>query len=116
MRIALAQLNPTSGDIDGNTTKVLEALREAAARGADLVVTPEMALPGYCIGDLVEDAGFLEANEQGLQRIAAAAQRITAVVGFIDFDPNARNDSGTILKYNAAAVVRDGRVLQRAHK
>ena len=57
MRIALAQLNPTSGDINGNTAKILAALEAAAAAGADLVVTPEMALPGYCIGDLVEDAG-----------------------------------------------------------
>ena len=42
-------------------------------RGADLLVTPEMAIPGYCIGDLVEDAGFLAANERALQRVAAAA-------------------------------------------
>ncbi|HET7216851.1 MAG TPA: NAD(+) synthase [Vicinamibacterales bacterium] len=116
MRIALAQLDPISGDIDGNTAKILAALANAVAHGAELVVTPEMAIPGYCIGDLVEDLEFLAANEQAMQRVAAAAGRITAVVGFIDYDPAARNDSGTIRKYNAAAVVRDGRVLQRAHK
>jgi NAD+ synthase (glutamine-hydrolysing) len=116
MRIALAQLNPTSGDIDGNTAKILQAIDDASSRGADLLVTPEMCLPGYCIGDLVEDAGFLAANEQALQRIAGAARNVTAVIGFIDSNPAARNDNGTILKYNAAAVVRDGRVLQRAHK
>jgi NAD+ synthase (glutamine-hydrolysing) len=116
MRIALAQLDPTSGDIDGNTAKVLDALARAAAQGADLVVTPEMAIPGYCIGDLVEDAAFLKANERAMQRVADAARGITAVVGFIDVDPGARNDDGTIRKYNAAAVVRDGQVLQRAHK
>jgi NAD+ synthase (glutamine-hydrolysing) len=116
MRIALAQLNPTSGDINGNTARILAALDAAARQGADVFVTPEMALPGYCIGDLVEDAGFLEANERALQRIARAARGITAVVGFIDFDLAARNDSGSVRKYNAAAVVRDGRVLQRAHK
>jgi len=116
MRIALAQLNPTSGDIDGNTRKVIDAIAGAAARGADLLVTPEMAIPGYCIGDLVEDAGFLAANERALQRIAAAASSLTAVVGFIDHHPSERNDNGTILKYNAAAIVSQGRVLQRAHK
>jgi NAD+ synthase (glutamine-hydrolysing) len=105
MRIALAQLNPTSGDITGNTAKILAALEAAAAAGADLVVTPEMALPGYCIGDLVEDAGFLAANERALREIANAARGITAVVGFIDFDPAARNESGAILKFNAAAEV-----------
>ena len=116
MRIALAQLNPTSGDIEGNTTRILAALDSAARQGADLLLTPEMALPGYCIGDLVEDAVFLAANERAMQRIAAAARDITAVIGFIDFDPAARNDSGGIRKYNAAAVVRDGAVLRRAHK
>ncbi len=116
MRIALAQLDPVSGDINGNTTRILKALAEAREAGASLLVTPEMAIPGYCIGDLVEDLAFLEANEQAMQRVAAAAQGITAVVGFIDFDPSARNDNGTILKHNAAAVVRDGTVLQRAHK
>lgn len=116
MRIALAQLNPTSGDIDSNTAKVVDAIAEASARGADLLVTPEMAIPGYCIGDLVEDAGFLAANERAIERVAAAATSLTAVVGFIDHDPAARNDSGTILKYNAAAVVSGGRVVQRAHK
>lgn len=116
MRIALAQLNATSGDISGNTATIIDAVNEAAARGADLVVTPEMAIPGYCIGDLVEDLDFLEANERAVQAVAAAARGITVVAGFIDVDAGARNDNGTIRKYNAAAVVCDGRVLQRARK
>src|SRR3954447_7892298 len=116
MRIALAQLNPTSGDIDGNAATILSALESSRAAGADLVVTPEMALPGYCIGDLVEDEGFLAANERALLRLADAARGITAVVGFIDFDRTARNESGGVRKYKDAAVVRDGQVLQRAHK
>ena len=116
MRIALAQLNPTSGDINGNKAQILEAVGAASAWGADLLVTPEMALPGYCIGDLVEDAGFLAANERAMLDIAGAARGITAIVGFIDFDLSARNESGAIRKFNAAAVVRDGQVLQRAHK
>src|SRR3954470_15462776 len=116
MRIALAQLNPASGDIEGNITRIIAALESAAAQKADLLLTPEMALPGYCIGDLVEDAGFLAANERAMQRIAAAARGITVVVGFIDFDLAARNESGGIRKYNAAAVVRDGAVLLRARK
>ena len=108
MRIALAQLNPTSGDIDGNATKILDAIAAAKAAGADVVVSPEMALPGYCIGDLVEDEGFLTANERAMRRIADASRGITAVVGFIDVNASARNESGGIRKHNAAAVVRDG--------
>jgi NAD+ synthase (glutamine-hydrolysing) len=116
MRIALAQINPTSGDITGNARKILEAIAGARAERADLVVTPEMALPGYCIGDLVEDAGFLAANEGAMRSVAEAARGITAVVGFVDYDASRRNDNGAPLKYNAAAVVRDGLVLQRARK
>jgi NAD+ synthase (glutamine-hydrolysing) len=116
MRIALAQINPVSGDIDGNAQRIVAAIDEARRQEADLIVAPEMALPGYCIGDLVEDADFLGANERAITRIAQAARGITAVVGFIDFDLRQRNDNGTVRKYNAAAVVRDGRVLQRARK
>ena len=116
MRIALAQLNPTSGGIAGNATRIIEAIDAAARQKADVVVTPEMALPGYCIGDLVENADFLAANERALQSIAQAARGVTAIVGFIDHEPESRNENGTIRKYNAAAVVRDGRVLQRARK
>lgn len=116
MRVALAQINPTSADIDGNAAKIGEAIAAAAARGASLVVTPELALPGYCIGDLVEDTDFLDANERALQSIASATRGITAVIGFIDVEAGATNDHGTVRKYNAAAVVRDGRVVQRARK
>jgi len=116
MRIALAQLNPTSGDITGNTAKIVDAVRAATDAGADVVVTPEMALPGYCIGDLIEDEGFLDANERAMHEIANAARGVTAVVGFIDVNATERNESGAVRKYNAAAVVRDGVVLQRAHK
>ena len=116
MRIALAQLNPTSGDINGNAAKIIDAIKAATAAGADVVVTPEMALPGYCIGDQVEDEGFLAANERAIHEIAHLARGVTAVVGFIDFNAAARNENGAIRKYNAAAVVRDGEVLQRAHK
>ena len=116
MRIALAQINPVSGDISGNTARILDVIGAAAAARADVVAVPEMALTGYCIGDLVEDASFLAANERAIQAIAAGARGITAIVGFVDVDPGARNDNGTIRKYNAAAVVRDGRILQRARK
>jgi NAD+ synthase (glutamine-hydrolysing) len=116
MRIALAQINPTSGDIRGNTRRLESAIQDAARQGADLVVAPEMAVPGYCIGDLIENADFLAANEAAVRQLAGAARGITAVVGFIDFDLHAHNENGTVLKYNAAAVVCDGRILQRAHK
>ena len=116
MRIALAQLNPVSGDIDGNADKICAAIAEAAHQGADLVVAPEMVLPGYCIGDLVENVDFLAANDRAIRRIAAASRGITSIVGFIDYNLHQQNDNGTVRKYNAAAVMRDGVILQRARK
>ena len=66
MRIALAQINPISGDIVEHRTDPRCRPRRVRPK-AELVVTPEMAMPGYCIGDLVEDAEFLEANERAMQ-------------------------------------------------
>ncbi len=116
MRVAIAQLNPTSGDIDGNTNRILEALDAARAARADLFVAPEMALPGYCIGDLVEDADFLAANDRAVARIARETGATTAVVGFIEHDPSSRNGSGRVTKYNAAAVLQHGSRLGTARK
>src|SRR5436305_15283349 len=98
MRVALAQINPLSGDLTRNTAAIVDAITAAAARRTDLVITPELALPGYCIGDLVEDAGFVAANERALQSVADAARGITAFVGFIDHDPEAVNDPRPIRK------------------
>ena len=116
MRVALAQLNPVSGDIDGNAEKICAAIAEATRQGADLVIAPEMVLPGYCIGDLIENVDFLAANERAIHRIAQASLGITSIVGFIDYNLHQQNDNGTVRKDNAAAVVRDGVVLQRARK
>jgi NAD+ synthase (glutamine-hydrolysing) len=116
MRVALAQLNPVSGDIHGNANRVVEAIAEARGRGATLLVTPEMMIPGYCVGDLIEDAAFLAANERAVSRIADAARGLTVVVGCIETDAARPHEGGGVRKYNAAAVVRDGRVLQRARK
>ena len=116
MRVALAQINPTSADLPGNTKRIVDAIAAAADQRADLVVLPELSLPGYYIGDLVEDEDFLAANERALQEIAAAARGISAIIGFIDVDAARVNDHGTVRKYNAAALVRDGRILHRAHK
>lgn len=116
MRVALAQINPTSGDVHGNAGRVIAAIDEAVRQDVDLLVAPEMVVPGYCIGDLIENTDFLAANDRALRRVADAARGITAVVGHIEYDLTARNENGTVRKYNAAAVVRDGRVLQRARK
>ena len=72
MKIALAQINPTVGDFDGNRHLVLEALAAAEARGAALAIFPELALCGYPPKDLLERPAFVEAARASLDTLAAA--------------------------------------------
>ena len=72
MKIALAQLNPTVGDFKGNTARILDYARRAGAAGAQLVVFPELSIPGYPPQDLLEDDNFLTHCQNSLDTIAAA--------------------------------------------
>ncbi|MFQ6015711.1 MAG: NAD+ synthase [Anaerolineae bacterium] len=107
MRIALAQINTTVGDLGGNKRKILRYLDEARGIGADLVVFPELAIPGYPPEDLLLKPEFIEANLACLQEIVPATRGFTAVVGFAD-------SVGDI--YNAAAVIHDGVLAGVYHK
>ncbi len=70
MKLALAQTNPTVGDLVANTDRILECAETAGRAGADLTIFPELAISGYPPLDLIQTAGYLEANEAQLQRIA----------------------------------------------
>ena len=63
MKIALLQVNPTVGDVTGNARRILDALREAASKGADLAATPELALVGYLPRDLLLNPGFVRRSK-----------------------------------------------------
>ncbi len=102
LRIALAQINPTVGDLDANVAKICAAYDEAEAAGCDIVAFPELAITGYPPEDLVLKPGFVAANQQALATIAARTRRCVAVVGFVDADRDL---------YNAAAVCVDGAVV-----
>ena len=82
VRIALAQINTTVGDLAGNESKIVGAISRARDLGADLVALPELAVTGYPPEDLLLKPGFVAANQASLQRIARAAAGPTAVVGF----------------------------------
>jgi NAD+ synthase (glutamine-hydrolysing) len=101
MRVALAQLNTVVGDLDGNVTRILEALDEAERAGADIAVFPELAITGYPPEDLVLKPGFVADNRAALDKVAARTGRCVAVVGFVD----AARDL-----HNAAAVCAHGEV------
>ncbi|MFB3906057.1 MAG: NAD(+) synthase [Acidobacteriota bacterium] len=117
-KISLAQINPTTGDIGGNASKIVRGIERARKEGADLVVFPEMCLTGYCLDEkLLINLQFLRANREILLgQVAPACQGITAVVGFIDFDEQRRGPDNRVVRRNAAAVLRDGRVLQIVRK
>ncbi|HEY6145332.1 MAG TPA: nitrilase-related carbon-nitrogen hydrolase, partial [Solirubrobacterales bacterium] len=107
MRVALAQINPTVGDVDGNAAKVAEWIGKARQAGAELVIFPELCIPGYPAEDLYLKRHFLRANQQAVEALAASVQGITALVGFAEpvADPaDARH------AYNSTAVLADGRV------
>jgi len=113
MKIALLQINPTVGDLVGNARLIAEGVREAGARGADLAVTPELALVGYLPRDLLLSASFVRRSWDALSDVASElAGQPPALVGLPEPNPS---DSGRPL-FNTAALIRDGRVDHRFRK
>ena len=102
VRVALAQLNPTVGDLDGNLAKLVDAYDRAEEAGCDIVAFPELSITGYPPEDLVMKPGFVADNEAALAKLAARTRHCAAVVGFVDEDRDL---------FNAAAVCAQGEVL-----
>ena len=113
MRIALAQINSTVGDLAGNLDLILDATRRAAGR-ADLIVFPELSLTGYPPRDLVEKPSFLERTGQQLQRLAAetAGLDITLICGYVGRSGALTGKDAT----NSAAVIEGGEIIFRQSK
>src|SRR3990167_3905489 len=107
IRIAMAQINPTVGDLSGNAKKILKFIDGAKGFDADLVVFPELAVTGYPPEDLLLKPRFVDDNIKRLKSIVHKTGGITAVIGFVD----SREDI-----YNAAAVIHKGEVAGIYHK
>jgi NAD+ synthase (glutamine-hydrolysing) len=110
LRVALAQVNMTVGDLVGNTRKIINSMQQAYAVGTQIVCFPELALPGYPPEDLLLKPGFVAANLRKLDEIIHDSNDftgLTAIIGFVD-----RNHD----IYNAAAVVHEGKLAGVYHK
>jgi NAD+ synthase (glutamine-hydrolysing) len=110
LRVALAQVNMTVGDLQGNQARILEAMRQAHAAGAHIVCLPELALTGYPPEDLLLKPGFVSDNQAALQGLIVASRDLpglTSVIGFVDRVHDI---------YNAAAVVHEGQLVGVYHK
>jgi NAD+ synthase (glutamine-hydrolysing) len=113
LRVALLQINPTAGDLQGNSALIVQAVRSAQARGADLAVTPELALMGYLPRDLLMSRGFVERSCHALTAIAAELKNAPAVlVGVATANPA---DMGRPL-FNSAVLLHNGAVGPAFHK
>jgi len=108
MRIAVAQLNQMVGDLEGNAARIHDAIAAGRRAGADLVVTPELSLCGYPPEDLLLRPAFLDACSRSLDALASASTGLTVLVGFPEVADGKR--------YNALAVLRDGRKIAVYHK
>ena len=106
MKIAVAQINTTIGDFDGNAEKILERMRWAEGQGADVCVFPELSVCGYPPRDLLEKPDFVQRNLEAVERIAGASGEMAAVVGYVSVN---EKPFGRAL-FNSAGLLHRGKV------
>ncbi len=115
IKIAIAQINTTVGDLKGNSFKIIDHIKRARRNNADIVVFPELAVCGYPPEDLLHKEHFIKDNLKALKSIVKNTEGITAVVGFVDAGPAGGAGSSKDI-YNAAAIIRDKKLLGVYHK
>ena len=111
MKIGFAQLNPTVGDLSGNFELILHAYERLAAAGAELVLTPELAITGYPPQDLLFKSRFVPENRAVMEQLHSRVGCAALLVGFVD-----RNEGRGKPFHNAAALLEAGKPIRKAHK
>jgi NAD+ synthase (glutamine-hydrolysing) len=111
MRVGFAQINPTVGDLRGNFDKIAGAYERLVAAGAELVITPELAITGYPPQDLVFKSRFVPQNLEMVDRLHARVSQVPLLVGFVD-----RNQGRGKPFHNAAALLKAGEPLRKIYK
>ena len=111
MRIGIAQINPTVGDLRGNFDKILGAYERLATAGAELVLAPELAISGYPPQDLVFKSRFVPQNLEAVERLHTCVGQVPLLVGYVD-----RNEGRGKPFHNAAALLEHGQPLRKTFK
>jgi NAD+ synthase (glutamine-hydrolysing) len=109
MKITLAQLNPTIGDIEGNVARIIEAARAARDAGSELLVTPELSITAYYPGDLLDEPHFMDRVDAGIETLRHASREMPALTWVIGA-PRHRPGPGKRL-HNTLLVIRGGEVV-----
>ena len=112
MRIAIAQINTTVGDLEHNRGLIIDGIGRAKQKGCDLVIFPEMAIVGYPPKDLLERPSFIRANMRILDELVASTRGIHVICGYVEDRTAAKGKQ----LYNAAAMFGDGRIIGKAYK
>ena len=111
MRICLAQMDVQAGYPEANVSRMLGFIERARAAGCELVVFPELAIPGYFVGDEWDRPSFLRACEAAGEQIRAASNGMAVAFGNVGLDWQRRNEDGRVRRYNAFFLARDGKFL-----
>ena len=126
-KVALCQIDPTVGDLRNNAAKIVEWIKKATDRGAELIIFPELVLTGYPPKDLLLKTRFLEEQRQRLAEIAQVTGDVPVIVGCVDFTPREEVQGQNLYDFSArvsarwklfdsAAVLRNGKVEAYIHK
>jgi NAD+ synthase (glutamine-hydrolysing) len=123
LRIGLGQINPTMGDLEGNTKKILRYIQKAREKKADIIAFPELAITGYYPKDLLLKKDFVNKNQKKLEDIRKKTQGIAVIIGFVDSSIENEQRPYDFSKlpyhrnlYNAAALIKDKELIGIQHK
>lgn len=111
MKIAIAQISTDAGNISTNKQKIINSIKEVKSKGAEIIIFPELSVPGYMSLDLMLYKTYVEDNLKALKSIIQTSKDILIIVGFIDQDKKRIGPDGTPTRYNSAALARNGKLL-----
>ena len=107
LRLAMAQVNPTVGDLEGNSRKILDVIDQARSLEVDLVAFPEVVLTGYPPEDVLYKPQFIQDNLRSMKNVVSKSHGLTIIFGFVDSQTDI---------HNAAAIASDGQLVGVYHK